>query len=172
MASGNDDDKAAAWGEQFDERNDAPAAGVNKEMLRQALRVNPALRQAGTSEDLINLLKGAENKRHNEPAGNQSSAQRSIIGGGNIAVVVAEHRERYNADKRALQEQIAKLQRQLVENGPRELEQLLEVFSQVDPNLTSPMTQEVLKTEARFLSEVQFTPKKLMERQLKKRGIK
>lgn len=159
------DDVADQWGAQFDGREDAPGVGVNKEMLRKALKLNPAMRGNNTTADVMKTLEKASAQRtvatSEEPG--KKAAPRDLVSG------LTHYRERFHEEKKRLQNEIAELQKQMQQLGPQTLDRVVDLFLQVDPNLTSITTQEMLKVEGQFLNEIQFSAKKIIEKKLKKK---
>ena len=161
-------DAGAGWGEKLDGREDAPTPGNAKELVRQAMKLNPALRDQMSTADAMGVLGVAGQQRNvSTPA---PTPARTATPKGSVAAGITSARERYQQHRTRLQGEIADLQKQLQQLAPEALETVLDVLDAADPNLTSPMTQEVLMLEAGFLGEVGFAPKKLVERQLKGRS--
>lgn len=158
------DDVADQWGAQFDGREDAPSVGVNKELLRKALKLNPSLRENTSTVDVMKQLEKASAQRtvaqEDEP---KKRAPNDLVGG------LTQYRERYQDEKKRIQGEIATLQKQMQQLAPTTLDRVVDLFLQVDPNLTSITTQEMLKVEGQFLNEIQFSAKKIIEKKLKKR---
>jgi hypothetical protein len=48
------------------------------------------------------------------------------------------------------------------------MNRVVDVILALDPNMTSVQTTEILRMEAAFLKEVQFEPRKVIERKLGK----
>lgn len=166
MANNPDDDAAAAWGAEFDGKEDAPAVGVNKEMLRKALKLNPAMRDNANTADVMKILEKASAQRTvAQPQAEQGAKAppRDLVSG------LVQYKDRHVEEKKRLQAELAAIQKQIAELSPRTLDRVMELFLAIDPNMTSVTTQEMLKMEGQFLNEIGFSPKKLIERKLKKR---
>jgi hypothetical protein len=168
MADDKNDKDADGWGDQFDAKDAAPTAGVSKEMLRKAMSLNPKLREQTSTNELMSVLGGGQVQRPSAPA-EQSKGVDLVTG-------LTQCRARLQDEKKRLQGEIVGMQKQLEEKKKQlgalpasMLDPVLDLFIQIDPNLTSITTQEMLKQEAAFLSEIGFSAKKVVEKILKKK---
>lgn len=157
-------DEADEWGAQLDGK-DAPAVGLNKEMLRKALSLNPALKKHSSTTDIMNQLEKASSERKvaTVEAAPESRVVTDLVQG------IAQVRDRYQDEKKRLKSEIAKLQAQEKELVPRALDRVIEMILQIDPNMTSVQTTAMLDMEKQFLTEVGFNPRKVIEKKLKKK---
>ena len=156
-------DDADAWGAELDGK-DAPAVGVNREMLRKALSLNPALKKHATTNDIMNQLDAAQAQRTvatpDEP---RSTAPTDLVEG------LTTIRQRTQEDRKRLKEDIAKLQAQEKSLLPRALDRVIDMIIALDPNMTSVQTTELLKMEAVFLNEIGFSPRKVIDKKMQKK---
>lgn len=164
MANKTESDAADEWGAQLDGK-DAPAVGLNREMLRKALSLNPALKKHNTTTDIMEQLEKASSER--KVVQSEEPSERRVVT--DLVEGMVQVRDRYLDDKKRLRAEIAKLQAQEKELAPKALDRVLDMILQIDPNMTSVQTTTMLDMEKTFLNEVGFTPRKVIEKKLKKR---
>jgi hypothetical protein len=158
MADDEDDDEV--WGAEIS-GGAAPKAGVTKDTMRKARRLNPELAKQGSTTELLNMVKGGQS------ASSQSGAAKASGNlGGELGSALNKIEEQHKDERKRAQEEIAKLQKLVAELGPKSLERVLELIMRLDPNLTSPLTQELLKSKATFLNDIGFSVRKVLDRQL------
>lgn len=158
------DDEADEWGKALDGR-EAPAIGANEDMLRKALAVNPALKQGKKTTDILQDIKAAQSAR-TVAAPAAADAQKPKAK--DIVEFFLQAKERYEADKKRLIAERHKIEAEEKALAPKLVERMIEVMLELDPNMTSPQTQEMLKMEAQFLAMVGFSARKVIERKMKK----
>jgi hypothetical protein len=162
----DNDDELAGWGELVENKS-APVEGRDKETLRRAMRLNPALKAAlGTTSKVMTALKKAPAPSPNPSTHHKEAPRRAA---GNFAEAATQSKERYATELRRLQEQLIKTQREIAELKPHTLDSLVSALLDIDPNMVSPLTLAVLKKEQNFFNEIGFSADKVMERQLKGR---
>jgi hypothetical protein len=160
MGSDPKDDEEA-WGDQIDDA-DAPSAGTSKEIFRKARSLNPQLAAQGSTTELFNKMKqGAAQKA--SAAANPAGPQ----------VDLDELFERTKAGfveaRKKIEAEIARLQKEHAQIPISTLDTIMDALIEIDPNMTSPQTQEILKSEAQFLNQIGFTVRKVMDRKKVKR---
>ncbi len=163
-----DDDDEDAWASELDGKQQ-PSVGVSKDVLRKARALNPSLAAQGSTTEIFQQMKSAKGS-----AAPSASQVKTTIGSGVIqrvdfAAAFYQLQQKYKEDRKKVQEEISKLQKQLAEFGPKTLEKLVDLVIEVDPNLTSPQTHEILKSEAPFLNEVGFAVRKVIDKKMKKK---
>lgn len=164
MAQMTDDDDDA-WGAQIEDKA-APSSGVSKDVLRKARQLNPQLAAQGSTTELFSKMKGAQ---PGAPADSAARVQGGVIAKTDFAGAFYLAQTKYKEDRKRVQDEIAKLQKQLAETAPKTLERIVDLVIEVDPNMTSPQTQEILKTETPFLNEIGFTVRKVIDKKMKRR---
>ena len=157
-------DDEDAWGAELEEDAGA-AAGVNKDILRKARALNPALAQQGSTTELFAKIKGGQSGA----AAGAKPAGGILKGNVDFATAFYETQTKTKEEKKKIQEEIAKLQKQLAEINPRTLDRIVDLVISIDANMVSPQTQEILKTEAQFLNEIGFTVRKVIDKKMKKK---
>lgn len=167
--AGSEDDELAGWGELV-EGKDAPVEGRDKETLRRAMRLNPALKaQLGTTSHVMNQLKkGAPPGSKPNPSDRTKEPARPVSQG-NFAELVAQAKARYATDLKRLREQLAKAQADIAALKPQTLDSVISGLVSVDPNMVSPVTLAVVTREKAFLDDIGFSADKVVERHLRKR---
>ncbi len=155
----------SGWAESLG-NGDAPVEGLDKDTLRRAMQLNPQLKAqlGGTNKVVAQLEKAAQDR----PAPGAEKVERRPQAA-NLAEGVKQTRERYQAEIRRLQEQLAKTQRDIAALKPQTLEKIIDLVIDADPNMSAVYTQEILKMEQSFFTEVGFTVRKVIDRQLKVR---
>ena len=156
------DDEEDAWGDAIDDAS-APS-NVTKDVMRKARQLNPALAAQGSTTELFSKIKGGSPA--SAPAGGPTGG---MLGKQDFAAGFYAMQERYKEDRKRIQAEIAKLQKALADTAPKTLEKLIELVIDVDPNMTSPQTQEIFKSEIAFLNEVGFSVRKVIDRKMKKK---
>lgn len=160
---GKEVNDADAWGAELDGK-DAPSVGVNREMLRKALALNPSLKKHATTNDIMNQLDAAQSQRTvAQPDEPRSTAPTDLVEG------LTTIRARTQEDRKRLKEEIAKLQAQEKTLLPRALDRVIDMIIAIDPNMVSVQTTELLKMEAVFLNEIGFTPRKVIDKKMQKK---
>jgi hypothetical protein len=153
-----DDKDLDAWGEGLAENN-APAIGANKELIRKAMQLNPALRNAAmTSTEVLNQLAGAK------PA-----AVPAVAAARSLTDVVADLRKEREERKRAIAAQRAQLEKEERELDPLLCERFIDAVLAVDPHMTSLKTAHIMQQEKALLDAIGFSAQKLVAREAKKR---
>ncbi len=166
MGDNKANDDIAGWADALD-GDDAPVEGLDKETLRRAMQLNPALKaQLGGTNKVLEQLEKAAEKRAHAPTEEKNDAPRRPA---NLAEGLKQARERYQSEVRRLQEQLAKTQRELQQLKPQVLEKVIDLVIDADPNMSSAYTQELLKMEQAFFGEIGFSARKVIDRQLKTR---
>jgi hypothetical protein len=165
MSKAPEKPKSAAqmWGEELDGA-EAPVDGIDREMLRRAMALNPTLKKSeGGTQRVIEKLEQANAQR---PMGEVAAGPAPVTG---LVDGVEHHKQKFYAEHKRLSQELAKVQKALRDLVPATQERVVALFVQHDPNMANAMTNELLKMEQRFLSEVQFNPRKVIEAQQKKR---
>ena len=163
------DDEAEDWGAALDGQQ-APGVGINKEVLRKAMSLNPTLRQGQDSTDIMAMLKDA-NKGRTVAATPESSPAKASASTDFSEVVLAS-KQRLLEDQRRLKEEIGKLQQQERELAPKLRDRLIELVLSIDPNLASLKVQAIMNREKAFLSSVGFSADAVLDYQAKQKAKK
>jgi hypothetical protein len=170
MASTPDKDKpkksaAAMWGEEL-EWSDAPIDGIDRETLRKAMALNPAMKkQEGSTQRVIEKLEKANQARPVNERADATAALATM----NLVDGVDHLKKRFYEDQQRLKAELDRVQKAIRDLVPATQEKLVGLFVSHDPNMSNPMTNELLKVEGKFLNEVQFSVRKVIEAQQKKR---
>ena len=148
---------AQKWGEELNGA-EAPVDGIDREMLRKAMALNPRMKkEEGGTQRVIEKLEKANAQR---PLGEQAAADDGRVG---LVDGIEQHKKRFYEEQQRLKQEITKLEKQLKDLVPATQERVTNVFVQHDPNMSNPLTAEIMKAEARFFSDVQFTARKVLE---------
>jgi hypothetical protein len=156
-------DDEDAWGSELEE--DTGAGGVNKDILRKARALNPALAQQGSTTELFSKIKGGAGTPASAPAAGGGILKGNV----DFATAFYETQGKCKEERKKLQDEITKLQKQLAEINPRTLDRVVDLIISIDANMVSPQTQEILKTETQFLNEIGFTVRKVIDKKMKKK---
>ena len=166
------DDEEDAWGSELDGKAQ-PNVGASKDVLRKARQLNPALAAQGSTTELFSKIKGTEQAASasaNPSAGAASAGGGSLLRGSqDFATAFYDGQKKFKDEKKRIQDEIVKLQKQLQELGPRALDKLIDLIIDIDPNMMSPQTQEILKTETAHLNEIGFSVRRVIDRKMKKK---
>lgn len=163
MATNKVDEEAADWGASLDGQK-APGVGVDRDMLRKALALNPKLRSSVKTNDVMAELKQANRERSVTESKEEAPPRAGPV---DVADQLLQIKERFAEDLRRTKEEIAKLQAMERSLVPKTRDRLIDVILQGDPNLTSPKIQALLVREKVFLSSVGFSMDALLDRQAK-----
>lgn len=158
-----DDDGLGDWEAKLEDKN-APAIGVNKEMLRKALALNPSLRQGQSSTDMMAAIQQGHREKPVAGAAPRASGPKRTL-----ADTVLKLKEEFGTEHKRLKAEIAALQAQEKALAPRICDRVVDAVMAIDPNMTSPMTQELMADERMFFTSIMFSAKKVLE---KMRGVK
>lgn len=161
----SDDDAADEWGAALDGR-EAPAIGVNEDMLRKAIALNPSIKGGKDTTDIVQQLTKAQAARTvAAPSAEPAKAKPR-----DIVEFFLQAKEKYDADKKRIVEEKKKLEAEERALAPKVVDRMVEVMLELDPNMTSPQTQEILKMQAPFLATIGFSARKVIERKMQKKG--
>lgn len=158
-----DDDDLDAWGSELDGKA-TPQVGMTRDVMHQARMLNPNLASQGSTTELLNKVKGAQPAPVAAQAPKVGLSQQPDLAGGLLQV-----QARYKESKARLQQEIAALQAQLKDVPSKALEQVVNLVIDIDPNMVSPQTHELFKSETAFLNEIGFTVRKVIDKKTKKR---
>ena len=163
-----DDDDINAWDDTLEEKQ-APQIGANKEMLRKAMALNPALRAEGIdSTMLLDRLQAAKSGKP-LPTAAKPAAGAPAAPGRTLTDVVRELKAELDAKSRAIAAERAALDQREKALRPELCTRFIDAVLAVDPNMTSPKTAYLVTHEKAFLDAVGFTPQKLVERESRKK---
>ncbi len=163
--SADDDD----WGAELDGKA-APSVGASKDVLRKARALNPALAAQGSTTELFNKVKQASASAPGTGAATKGGGEGgSLLRSTDFATAFYEGQAKFRDEKKAVQQEIAELQKRLGDLAPKALDRLLDLIIQIDPNMMSPQTQEILKTETVYLNEIGFSVRRVIDRKMKKK---
>ncbi len=156
---------AQGWSEGLD---DAPAAGVNKEMIRRALSMNPNLRQMTNTNDAMRDLqakaapsKSAAAKTSDAPK--TTTAQKNAPPAIDLLSAIATAEQSFHDEQKTIADEQQKLKARAQLLGEQVLAHVFETVLATDPNMVSPKTAEVLSRHKAFLAEIGFSTKKLVD---------
>ncbi len=173
--------------------SDERPRGGSKEMAKKLVKMNPRMKPEGlnTAQAADKLLEAMEQAKHNVAGRAQSSAGPAPPGAGaapapvetatltqaialakrrldegKLAIAaerksIAEAREALDRQARALDARAAHLPEQICDA-------FIDQLHAIDPNMTSPKTNVVLKSEAAFLSAIHFSIERAVAREGKK----
>jgi hypothetical protein len=144
----------SAWGDDLD---DQAAAGVNKEMIRRALSMNPNLRQMTNTTDAMTALQAQKGAK---PAAMGGKAAAPAI---DLLAELATFEQAYRAEQQEIAQQQEQLTRRKQELTANMLRHVMETILEVDPNMVSPKTVEVMGRYKAFVDEIGFSTKKLVD---------
>ncbi|MCC6806351.1 MAG: hypothetical protein IT381_02915 [Deltaproteobacteria bacterium] len=162
------DDDLDAWDDAMGEA-EAPKIGANKELLRKAMALNPALRNGAVdSTVLLDQLQQAKSGQAVKGAPGQKG-QAVPNDARSLTEVVRELKQELEEKKKAIAAERAALDQRERELRPALCDRFIDAVLDIDPNMTSPKTAYLLKQEKPFLDNVGFNTQKLVERESKKR---
>jgi hypothetical protein len=169
MSKNNEqDDDLAGWGSELDGKK-AATVGVNAELLRKAIKLNPNMKGGKNTEDIIQQLEDAASHKSNAPVarpGASSVAMQDLPK--DLVKAIVKLREDFTLKRKKLRDDILALQKEEKTLPNAVMNRVVDVILALDPNMTSVQTTEILRMEAAFLKEVQFEPRKVIERKLGK----
>ncbi|MCC6809572.1 MAG: hypothetical protein IT381_19235 [Deltaproteobacteria bacterium] len=155
------EDESIRWATKLKGGQSAPS-GATKDLMRRARQINPALAAKGSTTELFNEMKSAESAP--SPAKAKGAPTADLVT--ELDALQRWHRD----EKNRIGHEIEALQRQAQQVTPAALEKLMDLILAIDPNMTSPQTQEMLRAQAPFLAEIGFSVRKLIDRKLKKKS--
>lgn len=159
------DDEEDAWGAEL-EGKAQPNVGASKDVLRKARQLNPALAAQGSTTELFSKIKEGQATSAAPATGATGGVLRATQ---DFATAFFEGKQKFQDDKKRIQAEIVKLQKQQQELAPRALDRLIDIIISIDPNMMSPQTQEILKTETTHLNEIGFSIRRVIDRKMKKK---
>ena len=130
--------------------------GVSPEIAHALLEMNPALRAKGMN---TNLVIEQSKKQSPQPAKPTTSAETSA----SILTAVTKLKQGVATEDKLLGEEITKLQTKRAQIKVQAAEKLIQWLMHFDPELRSPMTQQVLESEKPFLDGIGFSIKRYVE---------
>lgn len=162
-----DDKKLSGWATSLDDEGDTD--GVQADIARKILAMNPALREAGV--DTMTVLE--KTKQHGAAQKGAAKAPAPQSGSAPVATTrvvdaVAEIKKSLAADERRLDAEIARLQQEKANLKGAALGKLADWLAVNDPDLRSPVTQATLEDEKRFLDGIGWSVKRYIELQKKR----
>jgi molecular chaperone GrpE (heat shock protein) len=155
---------------------------INEEMVRRLLQLNPQLRGDGKStKDVLSIIQKTTTEQ--PAAGAPPPAERprelkqtAAIGTAEqIRQIKARYSQRIAALKKEQAEIAAKsklLASQKKAATDQACHRLIDAILRIDPDLLNRGTQTVMETEAAFLSQVAYSPQKLVAEEKRRRGVK
>ena len=161
---GDTEDSADEWGSTLDGR-EAPAIGVNEDMLRKAIALNPSIKQGKDTVDIMKELSAAQASR--TVAQPQQEAPKAKPK--DIVEFVLSAKEKYESERKRITAEKQKLDQEEKQLAPKLVERMIDVMLELDPNMTSPQTQEMLKMQAGFFNVIGFSARKVIERKMQKK---
>lgn len=159
----DEDDEWEKMAADAAKKGSMPVAGVNKETLRAALRLNPALRKNLDTEAAIDALAKAPRAQDPEP---QHGAQPLSK---DVSEALPKIHEEHDAAEKRIAAEIQKLKKELDELPGKSRQRVFAVLLNADPGLTGPMTAAMLKREKAFLDKVGFSVDWFIDQKTKKR---
>lgn len=137
------DDISDAWANKLEtpEARSSPTA-TNNEALRKAMAINPALAQSLGSDKPAAAKEGPKS----------------------VAEVLSSERQKLVGERKRIKDEIAKLQ--VIEKAlpSKTLEKVMEGILNLDAELKAKGSEDAVRQEAVFLTEIGFTKDKLRER--------
>jgi hypothetical protein len=157
--------------------------GASEEYIRKLLQMNPALKGDGMSTNTaVAQLTGAlsdakDGKAPKAAAVGGTSAAADKIGGQTLVQAMENVKRWMSTEQAALTGKEAELatqlkalqaeQKQILDAkksiGERACSLFIERLLAIDPNMVSPKTQSLLDHERAFLTQIGFTPRKVIE---------
>jgi hypothetical protein len=152
--------------EQTLPQNAAAGPALNKDILRKVHALNPALASQGSTDELLSMLAGS--------AAPPQPAQQSLRPAPpkeappDFLPAYQALRQQHAKELARLDAQIAALQAEKQALPAKTLDRLMPLLVAADPNLTSPQTKEILRSDARFLDGLGFSVRKMIEHRSRK----
>ncbi|MCC6810607.1 MAG: hypothetical protein IT381_24465 [Deltaproteobacteria bacterium] len=138
------------------------AQGISPEMARKLLSMNPAMRERGMTT--AQLVKDSASAK---PGSVKPAAKAAPEGGFETELV--ELKNKLDAEEKRIAEAQKQLEQARAEAKQASFHGVVKWLLSKDPDITSPLNQQVLKDEAAFLQRVGFDMKKYGEERKKKR---
>lgn len=160
----SDKDKLKGWADSLDGEEDE--GGVQADIARKILALNPKLRDAGL--DTGGMVEKTK-QRDAQPAATPRPAGASVPSGNRIIDAFSEVKKQLDSDERRADAEIARLQKERVGAKTQALDRVMRWLSANDPDLRSPVTQAMLADEKAFLERIGFSIKRYMDAQKKSR---
>lgn len=152
------------WGDSMPDAKKS-GAGMTKSVIQRARALNPQLAAQGSTTELFNKMTDKEPPA--KPAAAQAQAQRpaaAVNEGPDILGGFTQLQKEHDKQRQKLDEAIAKLQAERNALPNKTFDSLVKLIEAADPNMTSPQTKELLRTEAKFLESIGFSIRKVIER--------
>jgi hypothetical protein len=154
-----DDDE---WGDSLSDKA-TPGLGLTKDLMSRARSLNPDLAKQGSTTELFDRVKSGQ-EIASSGKGPAVSAK-----GRDLTSAILQQRQSYVEEKKRIETEIKNLQKALAEVAPKTLDRVLDIIVDLDPNMTALPTQEIVKSEASFFSEIGFSARRLIEKKAKRR---
>ncbi len=152
--------------------NDEPASSgpsesdVQAEVARKLAMLNPNLKGDGSTAEFVKNAQGAlvHTKKPEQKAASPLAQTRDVDHMLETAAV------RFEADRRDLETQLTMIQAKLAGLKDRHLQDIMDQFLRLDPNMSSPVTQEALKQRRSFLESIGYSAQRFLEHARKRRS--
>lgn len=149
-----------------------PNQGPSGDMLRKMAAINPALKGGDTTGAFVQAAK--ETLRGETPSATQKSAAPRNSEGPLADARDADHLmqlafARYEGEKRTLETELAMLQAKASGLKEKHLQEVMDKLADLDPNLSSVVTQASIQQNKRFLDGLGFSPQRFIEHLRKRR---
>ena len=151
-----------AWDDELEEKA-APNLGANRELVRKVMALNPSLRETSDSSaalDRLQLAKYMAAKTTQAAAGPEAR---------NLTETVSALKTELDGKAKAIASERAALDQRERELRPDVCGRFIDALLKIDPNLTSPKTEYILRQEKSFLDGIGFSMQKLVECEARKR---
>lgn len=163
QGSGKSSSAASDWGDALDDRAQQT---VSPDVVRKLLEMNPALRESGmTTNAMVNQAK----KAHAQAAsGQRGAANTTAAPVDDIFTVLGDWKRELAVEQQRIDTEIERLNKQRKEVAALTKEKMMRWLGANDPDMRSPVTQQVLEQEKPFLDQLGFSVKEYVARRLKK----
>lgn len=161
-------DKVGGWAGSLDDEEEDK--GVQADIARKILALNPSLRDAGVDTmRAVESTKARDEKKVDQPdAGVKGSAAPKPVQGNRIVDAIADVKRTLDTDDKRLEAEIARLTKERAGLKNAALERIMRWLQSNDPDLRSPVTQAMLQDEKPFLDKIGFSIKKYIDAQKKR----
>ncbi|MCC6808660.1 MAG: hypothetical protein IT381_14645 [Deltaproteobacteria bacterium] len=144
-------DKVAGWSSTLEDEEDEQ--GVQRDIARKILAMNPSLREAG-----MDTMRAVEQSKARDPkAAATSSGQKASAG--RVVDAIAEGKQKLDSEEKRIDQELLRLQKERAGLKAVALDRFMRWLAVNDPELRSPVTKQTLEDEKAFLTKLGFKGK-------------
>lgn len=144
--------------------NDEPAKAkrpeASEDLMRKLALLNPQLKGGDSTDNFVLNAQGALQKQPPKALGQETPPFAHVQDTDHL---ISLSHERFERERREVELQLSVLQGKLARMKEKHLGELMPELHRLDRNLSSPITQQVMKERKAYLDHIGFTAQKLVD---------